>query len=68
MGKRKYESENIDSSKKSKKGVTSKVEDGEEQPKNESKSGGGNRANRGGFDVKYLRKELASKQGQTSGV
>lgn len=68
MGKRKYESDKDDSTKKNK--VSESAADGEdvqcEQPQNLD-----NLPKKppkvGGFDFKHFRKELAAKQGQTMG-
>lgn len=69
MGKRKYENEGEDSSKKSKQDIIVAVETkGDEQPQNEAKSEQvENRPARGSFDVKQFRKEISGKQGQTMG-
>lgn len=69
MGKRKYEIDGEDSSKKSKHDTNAAVENEEdEQPQNGAKSEKvEKRLVRGGFDVKQFRKEIVGKQGQTMG-
>lgn len=68
MGKRKYDSENKDSHKKVKKGITIETEESHEQPQNdgipENKE---KNVNFHAFDVKHFRKEIVGKQGQTMG-
>ncbi|XP_022822742.1 nucleolar pre-ribosomal-associated protein 1 [Spodoptera litura] len=68
MGKRKFESEKDKSPKKPKKAESESVENGtDEQPQNpvESDNKHAFTSKKDSFDVKYFRKELSAKQGQT---
>lgn len=70
MGKRKFDSEKDKSPKKSKENEPEDIDIvEEEQPQNESSAVNKHAfvSKRDGFDVKYFRKELSTKQGQTMG-
>lgn len=71
MGKRKYDSEKDQSPKKAKQNESEDVENvDEEQPQNEVVETENKQvfvSKKDSFDVKYFRKELAAKQGQTMG-
>lgn len=71
MGKRKYENEKDSSPKKAKQCESEDVENVEEvQPQNEVVETDNKQvfvSKKDSFDVKYFRKELAAKQGQTMG-